>query len=263
MVVFFDIDGTLVDEETQIIPESAVRAVEQLGKNGHLAVINTGRPFSHIDPRIREMAFGGWVCGCGMEIVLGDTCISRKLPSVEVCRLVLKAARECRMQALYEAADGAMLTDGEFSAHHPAVVREAARMREKGFVVCDIDQRPEPSFMKMGTWDGENCDRDAFIAQAEPYFTCIERGDTMLELVLKGCSKADGMLELLETLGVSREDTVAIGDSINDLPMFRVAGHTVCMGGGKQELKEKAEYITDTVMNDGIEKALRHYGLIG
>ena len=68
MVIFFDIDGTIIDNETQIIPQSALRAVEALGRNGHIAVVNTGRPYSHIDPRIREMAFGGWVCGCGMEI---------------------------------------------------------------------------------------------------------------------------------------------------------------------------------------------------
>ena len=72
MVVFFDIDGTVVDDDTQIIPESAVRAVERLRENGHLAVVNTGRPYSHIDPRVRQMAFGGWICGCGMEIRLYD-----------------------------------------------------------------------------------------------------------------------------------------------------------------------------------------------
>lgn len=262
MVVFFDIDGTIIDEESQIIPESAIRAVEQLGKNGHLAVINTGRPFSHIDPRIRNMAFGGWVCGCGMEIRLNDSWLVRRHPEPELCRYVLDAVRECRMQVLFETNDGAMLTDGALSTIHPAVVREASRMRKKGFTVCDIDARPEPVFMKLGTWDSTESRREEFLAKMEPYFTCIDRGNTMIELVLKGCSKAGGMEELLAYLGVDKADSVAIGDSTNDLPMFSVAGHTVCMGGGMEELKEQAEFITDTVMNDGIEKALRHFGLI-
>ena len=67
MVVFFDLDGTVVDDTTQIIPDSAIRAVEELGHRGHLAVVNTGRPYGHIDPRIRQMAFSGWICGCGMR----------------------------------------------------------------------------------------------------------------------------------------------------------------------------------------------------
>ena len=84
----------------------------------------------------------------------------------------------------------------------------------------------------------------------------------MLEIVLKGHSKAGGMEKLLQHLGISKKDSMAIGDSTNDLPMFGVAGHRVCMGNGMEELKQQAEYITDTVLNDGIEKALQYFGLI-
>ena len=44
--------------------------------------------------------------------------------------------------------------------------------------------------------------------------------------------------------------------------MFRVAAHTVCLGGGMEEVKAVAEYVTTPVMEDGIEKALAHFGLI-
>ena len=262
MVVFFDIDGTIVDDDTQVIPESAIRAVEQLGKNGHIAVVNTGRPYSHIDPRVRAMAFGGWVCGCGMEIRLEGKWLTRHAPDLELCRYVRDAVRECRMQVLYEAADGAILEDGELSSQHPAVLLEAGRMREKGFTVCQIDSRPQPQFMKLVTWDGPDSRREEFLCKMEPYFTCIDRGNTMVEFVLKGCSKAGGMEELLRFLGVPKDQSYAIGDSTNDLPMFDVAGHTACMGGGMAELKAQAEFITDTVLQDGIEKALKHFGLI-
>ena len=42
-IVFFDIDGTLVDNATQVIPDSTVKALAQLRQAGHLAVLNTGR----------------------------------------------------------------------------------------------------------------------------------------------------------------------------------------------------------------------------
>ena len=48
----------------------------------------------------------------------------------------------------------------------------------------------------------------------------------------------------------------------NDLPMFSMAKHKVCMSNGMEELKIQADFITDTVLNDGIEKALLHYHLI-
>ena len=70
------------------------------------------------------------------------------------------------------------------------------------------------------------------------------------------------MQRILDHLGAAPEQTYAIGDSTNDLPMFRLAAHTVCMGGGTEEVKQAVEYVTAPVLEDGIQKALQHYGLI-
>ena len=48
----------------------------------------------------------------------------------------------------------------------------------------------------------------------------------------------------------------------NDLDMIKVAGHGVIMGHHDPVLEPYAEYITDTVENDGLYKAMEHYGLI-
>lgn len=259
MVIFFDIDGTLIDNATQIIPQSAIRAVERLREMGHIPVVNTGRPYAHIDPRIREMAFSGWVCGCGLELVLEEEVLYRAQPSPELCRLVRDTVRDCGMDVLYESAEPNLFSDNG-GPMHPVAKHEVAQMRTKGFETYPLEERPR--FLKLVTFDWEGCRREEFLQRMEPYFTCIRRENTMLELVLQGHSKAAGMQRLLTHLGASREDTLAIGDSTNDLPMFALAAHTVCMGNGMEELKSQAEFITDTVLNDGIEKALKHYHLI-
>ena len=261
MVVFFDIDGTIVDDRTQIIPESVEKSIEALRKNGHIPVINTGRPYSHIDPRIRAMAFEGYVCGCGMEVILDGKYIHRDYPDEGLCRFVRDTVRSHNMQVLYEAAGGAILKDGRLSTNRFELM-ECSRMEKKGFPVLEIDSLEKPVFIKLVTFDGEGSRHGDFKQTMDPYFTCIERGYTMLELVKKGCSKAKGMEILLKHLNIPKEETLAIGDSTNDLPMFEMAGHTVCMGGGMDALKEKASFITDTVLNDGIRKALSHYHLI-
>lgn len=261
MVVFFDIDGTVVDDETQSIPESTVRAIEALGRNGHLAVVNTGRPYAHIDPRVRAMPFGGFICACGMELRLGDTWIFRKYPDQAMRRFLLEAIRECGMQTMLEPDNGSLILDGEHSVH-PLVKREAERFLKKGYGVRDVSEREHLDFVKGVTFDWPGCHREGFLKKLEPHFTCILRENTLIEFVPKGCSKAAGMLELLRHLGIPQEETMAIGDSTNDLPMFGVARHTVCMGNGMEELKAQAEYITASVMEDGIEKALQHFGLI-
>lgn len=262
MVVFFDIDGTIVDEPTQQIPPSVARAVTKLCENGHVPVVNTGRPYSHIDPRVRAMDFQGWICGCGMQIILNGECIRLDVPTLEVCEYVVRSVRECNMQVLYETMEGEMLTDGEYSRHNPIVLQEAANMRAKGFTVCDIDTMPTYRFFKGGIWDGPGCDRQEMLRRLDPYFDYVLRTGTMIELVNPGCTKAVGMKILLDHLGVEKKDTIAIGDSHNDIPMFEASGQTICLGNGVPELKARADYVTDTVLNDGIEKALLHFGLI-
>ena len=117
--------------------------------------------------------------------------------------------------------------------------------------------------MKFISFSRSETAQQGFCQAMAPYFEIIDRGGShFTEYVLKGCSKAGGLLALLDALGVPKRETLAIGDSTNDLPMFRVAAHTVCLGGGMEEVKAVAEYVTTPVMEDGIEKALAHFGLI-
>lgn len=260
MVVFIDIDGTIVDDATQAIPQSAVEAVAALKRNGHTAIVNTGRPYGNIDPRVRAMPFAGFVCACGAELLLNGEWVFRKLPSLQVCRYVIESVRQCGMQVLYETEDG-LLADGEFSSGS-ASAGESLRMQKKGFPTYQVDDLEAPQFVKFVTHDAPGCNRAEFLRRMVPYFTPIIRDGSMVEYVLRGCSKAAGMEAVLSYLGESREHVYAIGDSTNDLTMFAMASHTAAIGDSSPALKEQADFITATVMEDGIEKALKHFGLI-
>lgn len=260
MVIFFDIDGTIVDDATQMIPDSTVEAIRLLGQNGHIPVVNTGRPFGHIDPRVRALDFGGWVCACGMEVILDGEFLHRDYPTPETCRWVAEQAQKYGMLIQAEGQtdlyyDGTMTYTGA-----PAL--EAERLRLKGIRVVPFQEVPDCQFVKFVTHDTPGCQRQAFYEAMAPEFDGIIRSGTMIEFVKKGNSKANGMERLLAALNVPREETFAIGDSTNDLPMFRLAGTTICLGGGMEELKQEADFITDTVLNDGIYKALKAYRLI-
>lgn len=261
MVVFFDIDGTIVDERTQAIPASCIRAVEKLKENGHIAVINTGRPYSHIDPRVQSMAFRGWSCGCGMEVLLDDKWLNRMHPDYDLRWKAIRAARKYNMRPCYETTDCAILLDGKQSENKYFSWNESIKLGRE-FAIRQIADHPEADFLKLIVFSQEDSDPQGYIRELEDDFTIIDRGGFWLELVMKGCSKAQGMQLILDQLGVGPEDALAIGDSTNDLPMFQLAKHTVCMGNGMEEVKAVSEYITASVMEDGVEKALQHYGLI-
>lgn len=261
MVIFFDIDGTIIDDQTHQIPPSTIRAVERLREKGHIPIINTGRAFFQVDPRVKQMAFRGFACGCGMEVQLDGAWLVWAKPSLALRQKSVLCSRKYHMCSFYETGDGGILLDGEHSVH-PIMSREVERLRQAGFPIHELSQEGEPDFVKFVTFLGAGGDAAGFKRELEEDYTIIDRENGMYELVLKGFSKAAGMELILRHLGVDAKDTLAIGDSTNDLPMFRLAGHTVCMGGGMDEVKRLCEYVTDPVMEDGIEKALEHYELI-
>ena len=260
MVVFFDIDGTVVDNDTQIIPESTVEAIRLLRKNGHLSVVNTGRPYSHTDPRVRDMGFGGWICACGMEVILNGEYIYRQELTHEESAFVADAARRCGMLIQAEG-EGTLLYDHTMT-YSGFSAREAVRLAKKGVRVAAFRDVPEYRFLKFVTHDVPGCHRQEFLETMDVLFDPNFHEGSMVEYMRKGNSKAIGMERLLKELGIPKEETFAIGDSGNDLPMFAMAGTTICMGNGMEILKEKADYVTDPLLEDGIYNALKHFGLI-
>ena len=260
MVVFFDIDGTVVDYDTQIIPESAVEAIRLLKKNGHLPIVNTGRPIGHVDPRVQKLDFSGWICSCGMELIHNGEVIYQDYPSAEECRHVLEQSHRCRMAIQTEGHD-TLLFDEDMPYNFLAL-REVERLGNQGIRIYPFQQEPDNRFIKFVTYDTPDCRRQAFLDEVTAYFEPTFRAHTMIEFVKKGHSKAEGMERFLKLLNIPKEETFAIGDSENDLPMFAVAGTTICMGDGVEAVKQQVDYVTDAVLEDGIFNALRHFNLI-
>ena len=86
--------------------------------------------------------------------------------------------------------------------------------------------------------------------------------DTGIDIIPKEGGKSAGIRKYLEEQGLDRSEVMAFGDGENDIEMIRFAGIGVAMGNAAESVKAAADYVTDTIDNDGIEKALRHFGLI-
>jgi hydroxymethylpyrimidine pyrophosphatase-like HAD family hydrolase len=82
------------------------------------------------------------------------------------------------------------------------------------------------------------------------------------EISPEGITKSTGMMELLQFLGRSQEDTVAFGDGPNDLEMMEFSACSVAMGNAIDSVKEKADLVTDDIGRDGLFKAMQQLNLI-
>ncbi|WP_156289329.1 Cof-type HAD-IIB family hydrolase [Oceanobacillus salinisoli] len=90
------------------------------------------------------------------------------------------------------------------------------------------------------------------ILTSKPYF---------LEFTEKGITKGESLNQLIQRLGMKREEVIAIGDSYNDVTMIEFAGLGVAMENAPDDIKEKADYVTDTNMNDGVAKVVEKFVL--
>jgi len=79
-------------------------------------------------------------------------------------------------------------------------------------------------------------------------------GSCYLEMNNKGVSKGQALLDLAEYLGYSKEETLAIGDSANDIKMIKMAGLGVAVKNAEPEVKKVAKYITK---NDNMHSAVK------
>ena len=69
-VLFFDVDGTLVDEAGKDIPESTVKALVKAMEKGHLVFVNSGRARCMLKFLEETLPADGFLCGCGTQIVV-------------------------------------------------------------------------------------------------------------------------------------------------------------------------------------------------
>lgn len=257
--IFLDIDGTLVSFQTHEIPESAVKAIATARQRGSKVFIATGRAPGFINNlgALQErglidgyVTMNGGYCFVGDEVIyqsaipadeahtLLSYCTERSIPCVvvgehDIC--VCHADDQVR----------SIFYDYLHAPHVPEVTPdEALRGREvfqmTPFITAEheAELRPHLSHCEIGRW------HPAFV-----------------DVTALGNTKQRGIDQVCRRFGIAVDETLAIGDGGNDIPMLRHAGIGVAMGNADTTVQAAADYVTDTVDNDGLAKALQHFDL--
>lgn len=92
------------------------------------------------------------------------------------------------------------------------------------------------------------------IIKSEMYMTISK--PFFLEFMNKDVDKSLSIRRLTKLLGLKTKETVAIGDSYNDVSMIKAAGLGIAMENSVEEVKKVADYITDSNINDGVANAV-------
>lgn len=258
-MIFFDIDGTLLDDERGIVPESTVRALHQARENGHLLFLCTGRCQAIWPKDILNIGFDGVVGGCGTHIIYHGEELLHAVLEPGLQREIAEDLEKYHIDGILEGTNNSYFCHDYWMPVVKVIFEENGTFSPKCQRFWDD---AELDFDKMALWFDESSDMEGFKEKYEDRFSFILRDPTFYEVVPRGYSKATGIEFLCKRLGIDRADTMSVGDSTNDLPMLSYTGISVAMGSGNPDIFSAVDYVTAPVMEDGIERALKKFGII-
>ncbi len=253
-IVFFDIDGTLLDEKKQL-PDKTRESIKKLRESGVYVAIATGRaPFMFENLR-KELGINSYVSLNGQYVVFENEIVYFNPLDREELKKLLSESRE-RNHPLVYIDDKTMkgtVSDNRFIAESLATV-----------------QVPHPE--KDETYFLRNDILQALLFCNEkseaPYYDIFNKFHFVrwhpysVDVLPKGGSKAEGIRQMINRLGFKMEDVYAFGDGLNDMEMLREAGTGVAMGNAHESVKKVADFVTKKVSENGVWHGLKEIGLI-
>ena len=260
-LLVLDVDGTLLNDEREISKRTlaALLKVQQMGVR---IVLASGRPTYGLMPLAKTLElgnYGGFVLSYnGCQIIKaqnGEILFERRI-NPEMLPYLEKKARKNGF-AIFTYHDDTLITDSPDNEYikNEALLNNLKIIREDEFSTaidfapckCMLVSAKEKALIGLEQhWEKRLAGTlDAF--RSEPYF---------LEVVPCGVNKANTLGALLEHLGVTREEVIAVGDGVCDVTMLQLAGMGVAMGHSQDSVKVCADYVTASNEEDGVALAV-------
>lgn len=260
-LLVLDVDGTLLNDEREISKRTlaALLKVQQMGVR---IVLASGRPTYGLMPLAKTLElgnYGGFVLSYnGCQIIKaqnGEILFERRI-NPEMLPYLEKKARKNGF-AIFTYHDDTLITDSpdneyiknEALLNNLKIIREDEFSTAIDFAPCKCMLVSDKEKVLIGLeqhWEKRLAGTlDAF--RSEPYF---------LEVVPCGVNKANTLGALLEHLGVTREEVIAVGDGVCDVTMLQLAGMGVAMGHSQDSVKVCADYVTASNEEDGVALAV-------
>ena len=253
--VFFDIDGTLVSFKTHRVPDSAKRAIAALRAKGVRVFIASGRQLLAIN-NLDDFQFDGYVTLNGGYCIVGEQVIYKhSMPSEDMVSLVQYMEERENFPCIF--------------VHENAFcINYTDERTDEVFRLLNFPQPPTLPLREAATGDIFQLvafftkEQEKAIMAVMPHCEATRWNPLFSDVIPKGSSKQVGVDKMLDYFGISLDESMAFGDGGNDVLMLKHVGIGVAMGNAEDEVKRAADYVTDSVDEDGVEKALRHFGVI-
>lgn len=262
-LLVLDLDGTLTNSKKEI-SETNLKTLIQLQQSGVRIVLASGRPTYGIVPLAETLQlkkYGGFILSYnGGEIIewsTGEILYKNLLPN-EV------------LPMLYDESKSVNLTILTYDEQYILTENPSDGYVQKEAFLNKMQIRPVDNFLEAAPVPLPKClivgdpqqlmQTEAELSlrlqgiisvyRSEPYF---------LEVVPLGIDKARSLAVLLDKLGLTREEMVAMGDGYNDRSMIEFAGMGIAMANAQDPVKQVADYVTLSNDQDGVAVAVKQF----
>ena len=256
-LIVTDIDGTILKYNFEFNPE--VKAcITKLVEDGVRVVLATGRMHSATTYIAEELGLDTPIISYQGGLIKhnGETLYEKYIDPKRAREVILWARENNIHLNLY-------MDDQLYVENDDEVIRRYTGERKTGYVVKSFDEVELININKLLLVDfesEENIDRylkylcdtypDTHFVKSMPYFC---------EVCHPQAKKSYAVDFLKDYWGLEREEILTIGDQDNDIELLKAGGIAVAMGNGTQGLKAVADYVTDTVINNGFVKAVERF----
>ena len=253
---FFDIDWTLYDHRSKRWIPSGIEAIKKLKENGVKVFLCSARPYDS------QYLFGvfdlgidwdGYIASAGAIAVVGEKTIRKQLMDVsdakKMCDKMRQLGKVCEV----------VMPKGRFMTG-PSDEYVEAYTGVYWYILPPV--KPYEGEETTGLLLFLPQELDETVHSVCPNLAWFRFHEAAVDVSPVIHKKGEAIEDVLSYLGRKKEEAISFGDDYKDISMAEHTGIFVCMGNGKEEVKAAATYVTKRVEEDGIEHALKRFGLI-
>ncbi|MCL4544364.1 MAG: Cof-type HAD-IIB family hydrolase [Chloroflexi bacterium] len=269
-LLVLDVDGTLLDPNDRITPATQA-AVHAAASAGCVVTLATGRRFRAAQPIARTLGLTLPILVQNGALIKhsksGEVLYHRHLPLVGAHTAITTLWKAGFQPIIFENAfTGERIYSGPSAYDNEVTAPYLLRYQDLLIRRATLEELlPEAAPLEVSVIDSvermERLPDQLAIAGLRTLFTVLRNGNAFLEVLAENCSKATALSALAAHFDVPIEQTMAVGDNLNDLELLRCAGIGVAMGNAPASVREAARFVTLSNDADGVAHAIEQFVL--
>lgn len=255
--IFIDIDGTLRDNNRNI-SERNIQAIRRVTEKGILVILCSARPKKYTEDISINCYASEYIItsnGAGIYNYKTNEILYLNVMDKQSCIELYKIAETVNAKFMMDGRENRIVNkckditspEIELNTNIEEFINKSDIMQ---CVIVDEDFEKMKSIKnqieKVKNIEIKNQHKNLIDDKAE------RRGSAYYDIAGIESSKGNAIKQLCKILKIDLKDTVAIGDSINDISMFKIVGHSVAMGNANDKIKQYADEITLSNEENGV-----------